>query len=491
MRSSIADFIAQWAQTDRVAFIFEGRSVRYSDLHAQIEQTARGLVSLGVESGDRVGFIGLNRVEVFETFFAAAKIGAIFLPFNNRLAADDLAAQLRDADPTVVLCTDGFHSLIAEADHEQPLVDLDQSGFGNITLEVAPFQAERHTTVLMVYTSGTTGVAKGAMLSHDAIVHTALNGIDHQQLTDQDVILALLPTFHVGGLNIQVMPTLQVGGQVVLQRRFDSGEALRLIAEHNVTQTILVPATLSAVASHADFDQTDLSSLRGINSGSSTVPVDLMRPFFDRGVPIGQVYGTTETGPTSVVLDYDDAIERAGSCGRPATHTEVRIVNRSLQDVTDGVAGELLLRGPNVFTGYWRDAEATDRAFAPGGWFRTGDVGYRDPEGFIHIADRIKDVIISGGENIYPAEVEPVLARHPAVAEVALIGEPDDQWGEVPVAVVVLEEGATLVVDELREFCEGKLGRFKHPKAVRQVDSLPRTALGKVKKHELRRPAGT
>ena len=439
---------------------------------------------LGVEPGDRVGFIGLNRVELFQAFFASAKLGAIFLPFNNRLIASELAAQIDDAQPAVILCTDGFASLAVEAGGEQ-VFDLDRGPL-EAGLPIVGYTPGPQTTVLMVYTSGTTGKAKGAMLSHDAIVHTALNGIDHQRLDQDAVILALLPTFHVGGLNIQVLPTLKVGGQVVLQRRFDAGDALSLIEKYGATQTILVPATLRAVAEHPAFATTDLSSLVGINSGSSVVPVAAMQPFFDRGVPVGQVYGTTETGPTSVVLDYDQAIEHAGTCGRPATHTELRIVNRRGSDVSDGLPGELWLQGPNIFTGYWRDPEATAAAFAPGGWFRTGDVGFVDPDGYVTVSDRIKDVVISGGENIYPAEVEPVLQEHPAIAEVAVIGARDEAWGEIPVAVVALHDDNTLTLDELRDWCDGRLARFKQPKELRIVEALPRTALGKVKKHELR-----
>ena len=270
---SLADWISAWASTDRVAFHFEGQATTYAELDRQIGQMARSLAMLGVEPGDRVGFIGLNRVELFQAFFASAKLGAIFLPFNNRLIASELAAQIDDAQPAVILCTDGFASLAVEAGGEQ-VFDLDRGPL-EAGLPIVGYTPGPQTTVLMVYTSGTTGKAKGAMLSHDAIVHTALNGIDHQRLDQDAVILALLPTFHVGGLNIQVLPTLKVGGQVVLQRRFDAGDALSLIEKYGATQTILVPATLRAVAEHPAFATTDLSSLVGINSGSSVVPVAL------------------------------------------------------------------------------------------------------------------------------------------------------------------------------------------------------------------------
>jgi fatty-acyl-CoA synthase len=247
---------------------------------------------------------------------------------------------------------------------------------------------------------------------------------------------------------------------------------------------------LRAVSSHPTFAATDISSLAGINSGSSVVPADVMAPFFDRGVPVGQVYGTTETGPTAVVLGYDEAAAHIGSCGREAAHTELRIVDGDGADVAAGAAGELWLRGPHLFSGYWNAPEATAAAFAAGGWFRTGDIGYRDAEGYVFIADRIKDVVITGGENVYPAEIEPVLAEHPAIAEVAVIARPDGRWGEIPVAVIVPTPGSRLSIDELRGWCDGRLARFKQPRAIAVVDELPRTALGKVKKHELRHRLG-
>jgi len=318
------------------------------------------------------------------------------------------------------------------------------------------------------------------------MLYTVLNSIDHQGLTADDCVVAPLPTFHVGGLNIQTLPTLYVGGQVLLQRRFDPSGVLDLIETHRVTQTLLVPAMLTAVANQPSFDDTDLTTLRGINTGSSLVPAEVMQPFFDRGVPVGQVYGATETGPTAVVLDYDDAAERIGSCGKAAAHTELRIVDFEGADVRARVPGELWLRGANIFTGYWRNGEATDEAFAPGGWFQTGDVGYFDDDGFVYISDRIKDVVISGGENIYPAEIEPALLQHDAFAEITVIGQTDEQWGEIPVAVAVLVEDHDLTIEELRHWCDDRIASFKQPRVLQLVDELPRTALGKVKKHELR-----
>lgn len=484
---SLLDWISPWADTDRIAFHFEGDAVSYVELVERVQATALGLVAMGIEPGDRVGYCGLNRIEVFDLLFASSHLGAIFVPFNNRLTAAEIGQQVADCTPSVMFTTDGFDELVAETGSASTVRDLDAAPFQRSAGTTAPAApAGPEATVLVVYTSGTTGQAKGAMLSQDAMRYTVLNGVDHQGLTAEDCIVAPLPTFHVGGLNIQTLPTLYVGGQVVLQRRFDPAGVLSLVAEHEATQTLLVPAMLAAVASQPNFAATDLSSLRGINSGSSIVPGDVMQPFFERGIPVGQVYGTTETGPTAVVLGYDEAAANVGSCGKPAAHTELRLVDTQGVDVADGESGELWVRGPNIFTGYWGNAQATEEAFAPGGWFCTGDVGYRSAGGFVYISDRIKDVVISGGENVYPAELEVILGEHPAISEVAVIGVKDDRWGEVPVAVVVLDDGATLDLADLRAWCEGRLARFKQPRGLRVVDWLPRTALGKVKKHDLR-----
>ena len=484
--SRLDGWIEAWAATDRIAITFEGHDLTYRQLHQRIGATAAGLEALGVAPGDRVAFCGLNRVELFEALFACARIGAIFLPLNNRLTATEIGVQLEDSEPTVVLVTDGFATLVADTGSPVSCRDLDTEPFPDSASGPDPDPAVgADSPVLMVYTSGTTGRPKGAVLTQGALLHTARNGIDQQGLSGADVIVAPLPTFHVGGLNIQTLPTLKVGGRVLLLRRFDPAEVLQLISTLRPTQTLLVPAMLQAVAAHPDFAATDLSCLDGIVTGSSVVPMEVMAPFFERGVPVAQVYGASETGPTSVVGRYDDPPELATSCGRPATHTELRIVGGDGRPVEAGVAGELWLRGPNLFSGYWNNPDATSAAFV-GEWYRTGDIGYQDDQGYVHISDRMRDVYISGGENVYPAEVEATLIAHPAIAEVAVVARPDPRWGEVGVAIVVLEAGASLDQSALGSWCSDKLARYKHPHELLVVAELPRTALGKVQKHVLR-----
>jgi fatty-acyl-CoA synthase len=483
---TIAAWIERWAGGDKIAFVFEGNVTTYSQFHDRIGSAAAALSASGVEPGDRIAFCGLNRVELFELLFACAHLGAIFLPLNNRLTVTELREQIDDCEPALLFTTDGFNGHIGKAGRRS-VRDLDADPFPAAAPPLAA--GSMSSPSLMVYTSGTTGRPKGAVLTQDAIAHTVLNSIDHQALSGDDRIIAPLPTFHVGGLNIQTLPALFVGAEVLLQRRFDPGGVLDLIARHRPTQTLLVPAMLQAVADHPAFAETDLSCLDGINTGSSIVPPAVMQPFFDRGIPVGQVYGATETGPTAVVLAYREAADHMASCGRPSTHTELRIADADGRDVLPGTDGELLVRGPHIFSGYWNNPAATAEAFIDG-WYRTGDIGHQDADGYVFVSDRVNDTIISGGENVYPAEVEIALDAHPDIAEITVVGRPDPTWGETVVAVVVLCEGSSLTLEELRSWLGDRLARFKHPRVLVRTDRLPRTALGKVQKHVVRTQLG-
>jgi len=474
---------------------FEGRTISYGELDQRIGATAAGLAAHGVVQGDRIAYCGLNRVELLELLFAATRLGAILMPVNNRLSVGEIAYQLGDARPAAVFGTDGFTATLDAAADAAGLAvgmvrrDLDSDPFSDVPVDAqASLPPDGDRPALMVYTSGTTGSPKGAVLTERSLLHTVLNGVTHQDLHRDDVILTALPLFHVGGLNIQTLPALYAGATVVLQRRFDPENYLELVSTHRPSQSLLVPAALRAVIGHERFDRTDMTSLHGMNTGSSVVPRAVIEPWLERGVKVGQVYGSTETGPTAVVLDYADGASHIGSCGKAALHTELRIVDDNGNDVHGDEAGELWLRGPNLFSEYWRDPQSTAQAMAAGGWYRSGDVGYRDEQAYVFISDRKHDVVISGGENIYPAEVENILADHPAIAEVAVIGIPDDRWGETVEAVVVRNDAHPDPLDlrELRAWCDGRLARYKQPHALRLIEELPRTALGKVKKHLLR-----
>jgi fatty-acyl-CoA synthase len=341
------------------------------------------------------------------------------------------------------------------------------------------------TPVLLVYTSGTTGQPKGAVLTQEAVLFNALNSVHMHDLDTSDHILTALPMFHVGGLNIQTTPALYVGATVTLQRRFEPATVLSAIRDLRPTRLVLVPATIMALAEHPDFKRTDFSSIRSVTTGSTIVHKSVIDIFHDRNVPVIQNYGLTETGPVALYLRIDDAFSRVGSTGRGALHTRFRIVDDEDRDVPAGQSGELLLQGSNVLLEYWRDPAATREALQEG-WFRTGDIGYCDTDGYVYINDRKKDVVISGGENIYPAELEHILDQMQGLIEAAVVGMPDNRWGEVPVAVIVPDSGCDIDKAKVLSCFDGVLAQFKHPKAVFRIDVLPRNVMGKVLKHELR-----
>jgi fatty-acyl-CoA synthase len=498
---NIARWIDRWAgmEPGRVALEFENRRLTYADLAGRISRLA-GLLSerLGVGRGDRVAHLGKNDPEILTLVFACARIGAIFVPLNWRLAPPELEYILGNAEPAV-LFADAEFAPIAEGlamapgagrrviwgaarpgwlDHEieTPAATSigDEAGAG-----------DRADPLMIVYTSGTTGRPKGAVLTQDAIFHTAINGTLAFGLTSADVSLNALPMFHVGGLNIQCLPLLHAGGRVIIHRVFDPGRALRTIAERRVTLFIAVPAMLAALLAHPDWASADLSSLRNLCTGASTVPEPMVKAVLARGLAINQVYGTTETAPTVAYTLPGVTGRRATSCGQPAMHAALKVVDDRGRALPAGQTGELWAKGPNIMREYWRDSAATQEALVEG-WFRTGDLAHRDEDGFYYIDDRLKDVIISGGENIHSAELEQVLSECPQIAEWAVVAAPDPRWTEVPVAVIVRRPGASIEAADILALFEGRLARYKHPKRVVFAEALPRNAMGKVLKYVLR-----
>ena len=314
----------------------------------------------------------------------------------------------------------------------------------------------------------------------------AINSAATFDLTSQDRILTTLPMFHVGAMNIVTSPAVHVGASIMIHRRFDPAAALASIDAWKPTVFLSVPATALAIVSHPDWAKTDVSSLKCFCTGSSTVPEAVIRPWHERGIPVNQVYGATETGPCAITLRIEDGPRKMGSCGKPTIHTEARLVDDKGRDVARGAKGEIWLRGPGLLKEYWNDAKATADSFSDG-WFHTGDIGHQDEEGFYYVDDRKKDMVISGGENIYPAELENVLADCAAIAESAVVGRPDAKWGEIPVACIVRKRDAALSAVDVLALFAGRLARYKHPRDVIFMDSLPRNAMGKVMKFELRK----
>jgi len=490
--------ICQWIKThadfvpEKLAVRFEGREITYRQLLLQIRTTAAVLkASHDIGRSDRIAYLGFNSPEMLVLFFACARLGAVLLPLNWRLTLSEQTYILENAAARLLVCDDDHVTIGHQLSETVPGCEICNHADIAASTDDTVGRVDRNphvdltTPVLLVYTSGTTGQPKGAVLTQEAVLFNALNSVHMHDLDISDNILTVLPMFHVGGLNIQTTPALYVGATVTLQRRFEPAMVLSAIRDFRPTRLVLVPATIMALADHPDFKTTDFGSIRSLTTGSTIVPKSVIDIFHDRNVPVIQNYGLTETGPVALYLRIEDAFSHVGSTGRGALHTRFRIVDDEDRDVLAGQSGELLLQGPNVLSEYWGDPAATREALQDG-WFRTGDIGYCDSDGYVYINDRKKDVVISGSENIYPAELEYVLDQIEGLVEAAVVGMPDSRWGEVPVAIIVLEAGRDIDNATLLSCFNGVLARFKHPKAVVRVDALPRNVMGKVLKHELR-----
>ncbi|NMF97919.1 long-chain fatty acid--CoA ligase [Aromatoleum toluolicum] len=484
---------------DRTAIRFPERDLTYAAFAAEIDRLASALRVSGVERGDCVAFLAYNRPETLATLFACARLGALFMPLNWRLAGPEHRQLLADCPPKVLLVEprfvgqiDAFReeldgmTLVAFATPPQGWIAFDElMERGGEPVAHDP-RVGPDTPLLICYTSGTTGKAKGALLTQDALAWNAANSADLHGLTSDDRVLTTLPLFHVGGLNNQTTPALSRGATVVLHPRFDVDETFDALEAERITLTVLVPAQIEAMVAHPRWPTADLSRLRMITTGSTVVPDRLFRTVHERGIPLVQIYGSTETSPIAAYVKAADAYAHAGSAGRPARHCSVRVSGEGGADAKTGVSGEILVRGPNVMAGYWNNAQATSEALRDG-WFHTGDMGHFDADGWLWVDGRKKEMIISGGENIYPAEIENLLMESPDIAEVAVVGRPDERWGECVVAVIVTHEGSTLDAGGVLGLLDGRIARYKLPKEVLFIDELPRTALGKVRKDEVRR----
>jgi len=465
------------AAPDKPAILAEGRSLTYAGLLRAARDAAAFLDARGVRRGDRVGVLAENDPDTLVLLLACARLGAMLMPLNWRLATPELEWIVRDAAPRV-LFADAAHGGVL--DGALPLGAWPAAEPPN---EAPPDPGEG---LLLVYTSGTTGRPKGAVLSGGALLANAAMSRDMHGLTAADRILTVIPLFHVGGMNIQTTPALMCGATVILHRKFDPGATLAAFARDRPTLTVLVPSTLLAVLEHPAWPGADLSSLRAVTTGSTVVPPSLTRPFVARGVPVLQVYGATESCPIAIYTRLGETWPEQ-STGRPGPLCDARVVDEAGCQLPPGRDGEVLLRGPALFSGYWNNPAETAAALRDG-WFWSGDIGRVDLEGAWFVHDRKKNLIVSGGENIYPAEIERVLGEHPAVLEAAVIGAPDPRWQEVPVAHVVLRPGAACSEAELKQHIRGQLARFKTPRDIRFIDRLPRNAMGKVQ-HALLRAA--
>ena len=483
---------------ERIALVFEEQEITFDEFGDRVRRQASLFQTAGVCVGDRVGYLGFNHPALLETMFAAQTIGAIFVPLNFRLTAQELTFIVNDA---------GIHTLVVD-DALRPVLEpaipnlcctryfsseSEAVGWHHLSSEraaAAPLSAavsvDQHDVAVIMYTSGTTGLPKGAMLTHGNILWNNINAMLAFGGSRDDVILTAAPLFHIGGLNVMTLGSFHVGSTVVLLRNFDPVRVLADIQRYSVSHMFGAPAMFQFMSQHPVFAATDLSSIRTLLCGAAPVPESLIEVYAARGINFCQGYGLTETSPFSSFLTPEWTSSKLGSAGQSPIYSDIRIVDNNNRPLGPGERGEICLRGPNIMKGYWNRPDATAAAIDPEGWFHSGDVGYFDEDGFLFICDRLKDMVISGGENVYPAEVEGALYKHESIAEVAVIGMPDEKWGEAVTAVVALHDGHHLTLEELREFAQPLLARYKLPLRLHLVDALPRNPAGKVLKFVLK-----
>jgi fatty-acyl-CoA synthase len=485
---------------DREAVIDGQRRMSYRMINRRVNQLARYLQIAGIRYGDRCAILAYNSLEFVEVIFAMAKLGAILIPLNWRLAPAELAFILKDSETETLFFDPSFMGAIETLKEQSPLQrlinlgEVDISGTRSIAQAMAnqpddepkvdqPVDLE--TSHIIMYTAGTTGRPKGAVLSQEASFWNAINMSLCIDLTSRDRTLTVLPMFHVGGIGLYTLPTLFQGGTVVIQRVFDAPETYRLIQDERIDVLFGVPAIFLFLLQDPGFKSGAMNRLRSVMSGGAPLPVSLVHQYHEAGIILQQGYGMSEAAPGIAALDRDRAIQKAGSIGRPLFHMEVRVVDNQNQDLPPGETGEMLIRGPNVTQQYWNRPEATAESFIEG-WFHTGDLARRDEEGDLYIVERKKDMYISGGENVYPAEVENIIFELPQVAEAAVIGIKDPTWGEVGRAIIVCKPGKSLTEAEALNFLKARLAKYKVPKSVVFTDRLDRNAAGKVLKNMLR-----
>ncbi|MFO1292935.1 MAG: long-chain fatty acid--CoA ligase [Rubrivivax sp.] len=499
MQTNIGLFLAKRARLDpqRAGLVFEGRTFSFRQWNARANRAAHAFAALGIGRGDRVGLLMANSPEFTECFFGLAKIGAIVVPLNWRLAAAELAVIANDAGIRALAYGGEYAETVAALRGRIPAADYVALGHvpagdhGYEALTAAASEAEPEPVgagddpLMIMFTSGTTGKPKGAVLSHDNLFYDSCTVALSTDWRWGDRVLVALPLFHIGAL-IDVVIDVHVGSTTVLMKAFDPLGFLRMLQDEKINSFLAVPAMLQFMLQVPTIRTFDLSSVRWALCGTAPVPVPLIQAWTQFGIAIQQVYGLTECAGGAAVLSSERALDKIGSTGLPMFHTDIRVVDAQGRDAAADEVGEILIRGPHVIRAYWNNPQASAETLRDG-WLHTGDLGRLDAEGYLTIVDRKKDMLISGGENIYPAEVESVLTALPQCAEVAVIGVPDPAWGEAVCAVVRLKDGQSLTLDEVVAHCSGKLGKYKIPKKlIVSAEPLPRNPTGKLLKRLLR-----
>ena len=493
---------------DLEGVIFKDKRIQYRALDERVNQLANALLSLGIGKGDSIGLLMENRQEMLEIFFAVAKIGAVNVPINIRLAPQEIAYILNNADVKILFLGEKFIQTVQSVKGDLPLIAehiiTDSKGVGGYKLyeevlatgssTLPKIRLQDDEDVFLIYTAGTTGKPKGAILTHKNLITSAMTISLETSLAlprKNDIpfiapkVMSVTPFFHIAGV-VSIIKTMQALTPMVILD-FDPVELLKAVERERITFLFLVPAMWLMVMNHPDFKKYDVSSLRTAAYGADVTTNALKERILESfpNAALYEAFGQTEMSATTVYMKHQDALRKEGSVGLPLFNVEVRIVNDAMEDVSVNEVGEIVYRGPGMMKGYYKNPEETRKAFE-GGWFHSGDLVRRDEEGFVYVVDRKKDMIVSGGENIYSAEVESVLLTCPKIKEAAVVGIPDPKWGEAVKACVVLEPGKEATADEIITFCIENLARFKRPKSVEFMDGLPRNATGKVLKRELR-----
>jgi fatty-acyl-CoA synthase len=478
---------------DREAIVDGEIRLTYAQLVDRVRRAAALLGTLGVARRDRVATLASNCVEFMELFYATAELGAILVPLNWRLVARELDYQIRDSGATLLFVGREHAALADQLANDLPLrarIGLDDEYPARRDRSAPLVDAHARGAFddphLILYTSGTTGHPKGAVITHANTFWNVANTMSTVALSESDTTVTVLPMFHSGGIGLYTVPTLTLGGRVVIVRKFERDALLELVRRERAALCFGVPAIWLEMLKSPDFTAASLPTLRYVPTGGAPCPTSVIGELGARGFVCLQGYGLTETAPGGTLIPVGDWKRKAGTVGKAMPFVAVRVTDERGERCAPGKIGEVHFRGPNVFAGYWNLPDATAEAFTPDGWFRSGDLGFVDDEGFLTLVDRKKDMVITGGENVYSAEVEDVLFGHAAVAEAAIIGLPDERWGEAVCAIVALRPGASATADDLIAYCRMRLAKYKTPKYVVFVDALPRNAAGKVLKRQLR-----
>ena len=487
---SLNQHIQKWATEtpDALAVVFGDIRFTFAELNTRAQTAASRLKTrYGINAGDRVTYLGLNHPDVLSVLLACERLGAIFNPLNSRLTATEYSYLLSNAEPTVFL-VDGSLEQIAKDIPEAAgkTACIEKLAEGDADNQSLGHEFDEETALLLVYTSGTTGKPKGVVLSQGAVMANIQNCQHLYGFGPGQKVQITLPLFHVGGLCILLLPALTHGATIHLHQRFDPIATLRDIAENKITTSIYVPAQMAAMMSLPDWQTADLFSMKYVVVGSSIIPLKQIKSFHARNIPVSQLYGATETGPAAIGLPVDAALDKEGSAGTVVKYCDIEIRDQNRNVLAEGEHGDIWVRGKNILSHYWRSPDETAKVLVDD-WYNTGDVGYVDEKGFYWIVDRSKDVVISGGENIYPAEIELTSQEHPAISAIAVVGRKDKKWGETPVAFVELHKDQNLSLKDYHLFLSDKLAKFKHPKALLIVEQLPRNAMGKIEKSVLRK----